>query len=177
MKLLIVAFGWTSTSGGPWGYGLVFLHGYDKVKLFHGHLSSSNIVVERLGNACISNIGVYHLLHTPFLINNAYKAPELKPNKGSSCSQRKYTQKCQVCSFGWYCWRCWPCWWPSNPMPATSWICPFSKNLLFWPNFVTYCTCHIGWGMSGSFWAQIYTIHPWHIKVHDRADSPWIQCP
>ncbi|XP_031283808.1 probable leucine-rich repeat receptor-like protein kinase At1g68400 [Pistacia vera] len=80
--------------------GLAFLHGYDKIKLFHGHLSSSNIVVDRLGNACISDISVHQLLPSPLLINNAYKAPEVKPNNSSNRSQRKYTQKCDVYSFG-----------------------------------------------------------------------------
>ncbi|KAK2645850.1 hypothetical protein Ddye_021045 [Dipteronia dyeriana] len=73
--------------------GLAFLHSYNKPKLFHGSLTSSNIVVDQLGNARISDIGLQQLMHTPFFINNAYKAPELK-------LQRKFTHKCDVYSFG-----------------------------------------------------------------------------
>ncbi|KAK3224523.1 hypothetical protein Dsin_011548 [Dipteronia sinensis] len=78
--------------------GLAFLHSYNKPKLFHGNLTSSNIVVDQLGNARISDIGLQQLLHTPFFINNAYKAPELKLN--NNFSQRKFTHKCDVYSFG-----------------------------------------------------------------------------
>ncbi|KAL5838587.1 hypothetical protein ACOSQ3_015756 [Xanthoceras sorbifolium] len=79
--------------------GLTFIHCYNKAKLFHGNLTSSNILVDQMGNACVSDIGLHQLLHTPFFINNAYKAPELKLNS-NNCSQRKYTQKCDVYSFG-----------------------------------------------------------------------------
>ena len=57
--------------------GLAFFHGYNKAKLFHGNLTSSNILVDNWGNACISDIGVHQLLHSPPLLNIAYKAPEL----------------------------------------------------------------------------------------------------
>lgn len=80
--------------------GLAFLHGYNKAHLFHGHLSSSNIVVDQLGNACISDIGVHQLFHTPFFINDAYNAPELKFNNNNNYSQRKFWQRCDVYSFG-----------------------------------------------------------------------------
>ncbi|KAK9208232.1 hypothetical protein WN944_000586 [Citrus x changshan-huyou] len=80
--------------------GLAFLHGYNKVHLFHGHLSSSNIVVDQSGNACISDIGVHQLFHTPFFINDAYNAPELKFNNNNNYSQRKFWQRCDVYSFG-----------------------------------------------------------------------------
>lgn len=80
--------------------GLAFLHGYNKAHLFHGHLSSSNIVVDQLGNACISDIGVHQLFHTPFFINDAHNAPELKLNNNNNYSQRKFWQRCDVYSFG-----------------------------------------------------------------------------
>ncbi|TXG61205.1 hypothetical protein EZV62_012568 [Acer yangbiense] len=78
--------------------GLAFLHSYNKPKLFHGNLTSSNIVVDQSGNARISDIGLQQLLHTQFFIDDAYKAPELKLN--NNFSQRKFTHKCDVYSFG-----------------------------------------------------------------------------
>ncbi|KAJ8750582.1 hypothetical protein K2173_015749 [Erythroxylum novogranatense] len=83
--------------------GLAFLHSYDKAKLFHGNLTSSNIIVDRSGNACISDIGLHQLVHAPSFSNNAYKAPELLPNdikNHDNVNQRKFSQKCDVYSFG-----------------------------------------------------------------------------
>ncbi|KAF2304338.1 hypothetical protein GH714_030200 [Hevea brasiliensis] len=83
--------------------GLAFLHGYNKAKLFHGNLTSSNILVDQFGNACISEICLRQLLHSPSpLSNNSYKAPELMPNNNNSVGHGngKFTQKCDVYSFG-----------------------------------------------------------------------------
>lgn len=80
--------------------GLAFLHGYNKAKHFHGNLTSSNIVVDHLGNACVSDIGLHQLLHAASISNNGYKAPELMPNNQNNVSQRRFTQKCDVYSFG-----------------------------------------------------------------------------
>ncbi|KDP34094.1 hypothetical protein JCGZ_07665 [Jatropha curcas] len=74
--------------------GLSFFHGYNKAKLFHGNLTSSNILVDQSGNSCISDIGLHQLLHSPTSSNTAYKPPELITPTG------KYTQKCDVYSFG-----------------------------------------------------------------------------
>ncbi|KAJ4833787.1 hypothetical protein Tsubulata_014702 [Turnera subulata] len=80
--------------------GLAFLHGHNnKAKLFHGNLTSSNIIVDCLGNACISDIGLYQLLHAPSLSDNGYRAPELIPSN-NNVSPKKFTQKCDVYSFG-----------------------------------------------------------------------------
>ncbi|CAK7352956.1 unnamed protein product [Dovyalis caffra] len=79
---------------------LAFLHGYNKAKLFHGNLTSSNIIVDRLGNACISEIGLHQLLHPSSISNSAYKAPELMSNNQNTVNQRRFTQKCDVYSFG-----------------------------------------------------------------------------
>ncbi|XVF35333.1 hypothetical protein REPUB_Repub18cG0136500 [Reevesia pubescens] len=81
--------------------GLAFIHGYSKAKIFHGHLTSSNIIVDRHGNACISDSGLHQVLHAPSLSNDDYKAPELMLNNGEDSSLvRKYTQKCDIYSFG-----------------------------------------------------------------------------
>ncbi|XWS17634.1 hypothetical protein CRYUN_Cryun33cG0084200 [Craigia yunnanensis] len=81
--------------------GLDFIHGYRKAKIFHGHLTSSNIIVDRQGSACISDCGLHQVLHAPSLSNDDYKAPELMLNNGDDGGLiRKYTQKCDVYSFG-----------------------------------------------------------------------------
>lgn len=77
--------------------GLAFLHGYNhhnKAKLFHGNLTPSNILIDQNGNACLSDIGLRQLLHTPYYMNSPYKAPEVK------LSGSHFTQKCDVYSFG-----------------------------------------------------------------------------
>lgn len=83
--------------------GLAFIHGHSKTKLLHGHLTSSNIIVDQKGNACISDISLHQLLQTSPSSNNGYTAPELliknnEPRHGYST--RKYTQKSDVYSFG-----------------------------------------------------------------------------
>ncbi|PON96026.1 Tyrosine-protein kinase [Trema orientale] len=82
--------------------GIAFLHGNNKAKLFHGHLTSSNIVVDRFGNACVADAGLHQLLHVPLSPHSAYTAPELITlgNQNTITSPRKYTQKCDVYSFG-----------------------------------------------------------------------------
>ncbi|CAI9093696.1 OLC1v1029254C1 [Oldenlandia corymbosa var. corymbosa] len=79
--------------------GLAFLHGYrTKSKLYHGHFTSSNVIIDDQGNPCISNIGLHQLLQVQSSTNNAYKAPELLPANHAAGS--KYSQKCDVYSFG-----------------------------------------------------------------------------
>ncbi|KAM2066344.1 hypothetical protein PS2_042582 [Malus domestica] len=77
--------------------GLAFLHGCSKSKLLHGNLTSSNILVDRMGNACLANIGIQQLLPAPFS-SSAYRAPELMVSNDKT--PRKFTQKCDVYSFG-----------------------------------------------------------------------------
>ncbi|XP_022750088.1 probable leucine-rich repeat receptor-like protein kinase At1g68400 [Durio zibethinus] len=80
---------------------LAFIHGYSKAKIFHGHLTSSNIIVDRQGNACISDCGLHQVVHATSLSNDDYKAPELMLNNGEDGGlMSKYTQKCDVYSFG-----------------------------------------------------------------------------
>lgn len=78
--------------------GLEFLHAYDKANLCHGHLTSSNILVDHLGAACITDVGLRQLFPaatTSSSRDDAYEAPELL------LTQRKhFTQKCDVYSFG-----------------------------------------------------------------------------
>ncbi|OMO86563.1 hypothetical protein COLO4_21065 [Corchorus olitorius] len=83
--------------------GLAFIHGYNKAKIFHGHLTSSNILVDQNGNACLSDCGLHQVLSAPSIPNDDYKAPELMLNSSGSEDGglvRKYTQKCDVYSFG-----------------------------------------------------------------------------
>ncbi|KAH1056807.1 hypothetical protein J1N35_034872 [Gossypium stocksii] len=80
--------------------GLAFIHSYKKDKIFHGHLSSSNILVDQQGNARISEPGLHQVLHSPSSSNDDYKAPELMLNNGDNTGLKKYTQKCDVYSFG-----------------------------------------------------------------------------
>ncbi|KAK9274044.1 hypothetical protein L1049_018858 [Liquidambar formosana] len=84
--------------------GLAFLHSYNKSKLFHGHLTSSNIIVDHSGNACIADTGLHQLLPAPSSSNNAYKSPEQMHNNTTTTptnkQQRKFLQKCDVYSFG-----------------------------------------------------------------------------
>ncbi|XP_048444460.1 probable leucine-rich repeat receptor-like protein kinase At1g68400 [Pyrus x bretschneideri] len=78
--------------------GLAFLHGCSKSKLLHGNLTSSNILVDRMGNACLADIGLQQLLPAPFSSTSAYRAPELMVSNNKT--PRKFTQKCDVYSFG-----------------------------------------------------------------------------
>ncbi|KAM1725742.1 hypothetical protein ACFX12_016613 [Malus domestica] len=79
--------------------GLAFLHGCSKSKLFHGNLTSSNILVDRTGNACLADVGLQQLLPAPFSSStSAYRAPELMVSNNKT--PRKFTQKCDVYSFG-----------------------------------------------------------------------------
>lgn len=79
--------------------GVAFLHDHHKFRVYHGHLTSSSIIVDNFGNACIADVGLHQLLRLSFSSTNAYTAPELLLNNSGS-SLRKFTQKCDVYSFG-----------------------------------------------------------------------------
>ncbi|PSR91316.1 Leucine-rich repeat receptor-like protein kinase precursor [Actinidia chinensis var. chinensis] len=50
---------------------MAFLHSHNKYpNLFHGHLTTSNILVNRLGNASVSDTGLHQLLPPPSSSNN-----------------------------------------------------------------------------------------------------------
>ncbi|KAF8040675.1 hypothetical protein BT93_B2796 [Corymbia citriodora subsp. variegata] len=80
--------------------GLAYLHEYSNAKLVHGHVTSSNIIVDDSGGACISDIGLHQLLPSPLPSDSTYTAPELMLHHNHGSTQRKYTQKCDVYSFG-----------------------------------------------------------------------------
>ncbi|PKI70695.1 hypothetical protein CRG98_008928 [Punica granatum] len=81
--------------------GLAFLHQHSKAKLFHGHLTTSNIVIDHSGNALISDVGLA-LLFPAQPSNDPNQAPELNPKGhiGESNFYPKYTQHFDVSSFG-----------------------------------------------------------------------------
>ncbi|CAN4119250.1 unnamed protein product [Withania somnifera] len=82
--------------------GLSFLHSYYKTKICHGNFTSSNILIDDYGNACISDTGLQLLLQVPNSSNNGYKAPELSTQNNVNTNQnpRKFSQKSDVYSFG-----------------------------------------------------------------------------
>ncbi|XP_009623689.1 probable leucine-rich repeat receptor-like protein kinase At1g68400 isoform X1 [Nicotiana tomentosiformis] len=82
--------------------GLASLHSYNKTKICHGNFTSSNILIDHFGNACISDICLHLLLQMPISSNNGYKAPELSTQNNMNTNQnpRKLSQKCDVYSFG-----------------------------------------------------------------------------
>lgn len=77
--------------------GLAFIHTSNTAyKLTHGNIKSTNILLDKSGNACISDVG--HSAITPLTAaprSVGYRAPEL-----SSSNNRKPTQKSDVYSFG-----------------------------------------------------------------------------
>lgn len=82
--------------------GLSFLHSYNKTKICHGNFTSSNILIDQYGNACISDISLHLLLQMPISSNNGYKAPELSTqnNVNTNHNPRNFSQKSDVYSFG-----------------------------------------------------------------------------
>ncbi|KAF6148794.1 hypothetical protein GIB67_038127 [Kingdonia uniflora] len=74
--------------------GLKFLHCVNKSKLFHGNLTSSNVLVDHEGNTCISDIAFYQLFPTKTSSITEYRAPELAHNS------KKLSTKSDVYSFG-----------------------------------------------------------------------------
>ncbi|PIA64313.1 hypothetical protein AQUCO_00100059v1 [Aquilegia coerulea] len=77
--------------------GLVYLHNASKSKLSHGHLTSSNVVIDEEGSAHLSDVALHQLMVTAAPTNTEYKAPELMLNTHNS---RKSSQKSDVYSFG-----------------------------------------------------------------------------
>ncbi|KAJ8552114.1 hypothetical protein K7X08_028557 [Anisodus acutangulus] len=82
--------------------GLRVLHSYNKAKICHGNFTSSNILIDHYGNACISDICLHLLLQMPSSSNDGYKAPELSTQNNINTNQnpRKFSQKSDVYSFG-----------------------------------------------------------------------------
>ncbi|KAK1437638.1 hypothetical protein QVD17_03432 [Tagetes erecta] len=77
--------------------GLVFIHHYStSPKLTHGNIKSTNILLDKTGNACVSDFGL-SAFAPPNVApkSNGYHAPELL-----TIDSRKTTQKSDVYSFG-----------------------------------------------------------------------------
>lgn len=75
----------------------MFLHNTSKSKLSHGHLTSRNVVIDKQGNACISDVALHQLFVIAAPTNTAYTAPELLLGTRKS---RKFSQKSDIYSFG-----------------------------------------------------------------------------
>ncbi|PIN23719.1 Serine/threonine protein kinase [Handroanthus impetiginosus] len=76
--------------------GLAFIHNSCKsLKLIHGNIKSTNILIDKAGNARVSDFGL-SIFASPSSISksNGYRAPE------ASLDSRKLTQKSDVYSFG-----------------------------------------------------------------------------
>lgn len=75
--------------------GVAFIHNSCKaLKLIHGNIKSTNILIDKAGNACVSDFGLSSF--APTSVNprsNGYRAPE-------SLDGRKLNQKADVYSFG-----------------------------------------------------------------------------
>ncbi|KAL6505761.1 hypothetical protein OROHE_023140 [Orobanche hederae] len=76
--------------------GLAFIHNSCKsIKLVHGNIKSTNILIDKAGNARVSDFGLSVFAHpSAGLKSNGYRAPE------ASSDGRKLTQKSDVYSFG-----------------------------------------------------------------------------
>ncbi|GJS37910.1 probable leucine-rich repeat receptor-like protein kinase [Tanacetum coccineum] len=77
--------------------GLVFIHhSCRSLKLTHGNIKSTNILLDKTGNACVSDFGLSAFAPpTTAPKSNGYRAPELL-----TMDVRKTTQKSDVYSFG-----------------------------------------------------------------------------
>jgi len=75
--------------------GLAFIHGSCKtLKLTHGDIKSTNVLLDRSGNARVSDFGLSIFAPSQTVAkSNGYRAPEL-------IDGRKHTQKSDVYSFG-----------------------------------------------------------------------------
>ncbi|KAJ8445312.1 hypothetical protein Cgig2_010670 [Carnegiea gigantea] len=76
--------------------GVAFIHNSCKaLKLVHGNIKSTNVLIDKAGNACVSDFGLCSF--SPSLASNpkskGYRAPE-------SLDGRRLTQKADVYSFG-----------------------------------------------------------------------------
>ncbi|KAK9149006.1 hypothetical protein Scep_007763 [Stephania cephalantha] len=80
--------------------GLAFLHHGCKVKLSHGHLTSSNVLVDEEGNACISDVALRQLFDSSISSNSSshgnLESQVVKHGYGG----RKFSQKSDVYDFG-----------------------------------------------------------------------------
>lgn len=76
--------------------GVAFIHNSCKaLKLVHGNIKSTNVLIDKAGNACVSDFGLCSFAPSsaPDPKSNGYRAPE-------SLDGRRLTQKADVYSFG-----------------------------------------------------------------------------
>ncbi|KAK9102567.1 hypothetical protein Sjap_019821 [Stephania japonica] len=81
--------------------GLAYLHHGCKIKLSHGHLTSSNVLVDEEGNACISDVAL-HQLFVSSISSNSSSHGNLESSQGSKHGYvgKKFSQKSDVYDFG-----------------------------------------------------------------------------
>ena len=77
--------------------GLAYIHHQCKTqKLIHGNIKSTNVLLDKDGNACISDFGLILMTHSSAVLTKwliGYRAPELNETK-------KVSQKGDVYSYG-----------------------------------------------------------------------------
>ncbi|XP_057530297.1 probable leucine-rich repeat receptor-like protein kinase At1g68400 [Amaranthus tricolor] len=76
--------------------GVAFIHDSCKaLKLIHGNIKSTNILIDKAGNACVSDFGLSSFVPASTINSrsNGYRAPE-------TLDGRRLTQKADVYSFG-----------------------------------------------------------------------------
>lgn len=76
--------------------GVAFIHNSCRaLKLVHGNIKSTNVLIDKAGNACVSDFGLSSFLPSSATNqkSNGYRAPE-------SLDGRRLTQKADVYSFG-----------------------------------------------------------------------------
>lgn len=76
--------------------GLAFIHSSCRaLKLIHGNIKSTNILIDKAGDACVSDFGLSSFAPTSTVNprSNGYRAPE-------SLDGRRLNQKADVYSFG-----------------------------------------------------------------------------
>lgn len=76
--------------------GLAFIHNHKKPKLVHGKLTTSNILINHRGNACISDIGLTKLLQGRSTSSNEFTLPQQRTSNEANV----ISQKNDVYSFG-----------------------------------------------------------------------------
>jgi serine/threonine protein kinase len=104
--------------------GLTYLHTQGGPRFVHGNIKSSNILLTRDLEACISDFGLAQLLSSPAAASRivGYRAPEITQ------SRKVLTQKSDVYSFGVVT--------PPVPQKKNMSLCQCKKTCPLWKKYV-----------------------------------------